>query len=204
MGGRGASAGTGTGGSNSGNSGNSEVEKALGKQGNPFSLNEAMAGANTKFATRQWEYTHNCQRCVWAVEARRRGYDVEAMPRTKDNEYAKSNEALPKSFVNVSTTPVQLDWHWGWVDRVSATEVKADMLKHGVGARGMLVMQNSKYGHVCNWEVTGPNKVVIYDGQSNRTHSMTDLKKRFFTFAVGRMDDKQFAPLIKDFVKPRT
>ena len=201
MGGRGASAGTG--GGNSTNNSGDVVEKALGKRGEPMSIAEAMAGANEKWSTRQYEYTHNCQRCVWAVEARRRGYDVEAMPRTQDNDYAYPDEKLPKSYLNVGTTPVKLDWHWGWLGGVTATELKADMFKHGVGSRGMLVMQNNKWGHVCNWEVVGPNKVVIYDGQVNKVTSISELKKRFFTFAVGRMDDKQFAPLVKDFVKPR-
>ena len=199
MGGRGASAGTG--GGNKG--GNNAVDKALGKQGKPYSVEEAMLGANEKFKTGLPEFRKNCQRCVWAVEARRRGFDVEAMPRTPDDEYAMPDESLPKSYLNVGTTPVNLDWHWGWRGSVTATELKDSMLQHGVGARGMLVMQNSRWGHVCNWEVTAPGKVVIYDGQVGRKTSITELKKRFFTFAVGRMDDKQFSPLIQDFVKPR-
>lgn len=36
---------------------------------------------NPKFSTRTFQYTENCQRCVAAYEARRRGYDVIAKPR---------------------------------------------------------------------------------------------------------------------------
>lgn len=45
-----------------------------------LSVIRAIQGTNPKFCTPALEYTENCQRCVTAYEARRRGYDVTASP----------------------------------------------------------------------------------------------------------------------------
>ena len=179
------------------------VSDALGPQGAPMTYQEAIAHANDMYITRSKAYTQNCQRCVWAVEARMRGYDVEALPRTSDDSYAKCDPNVPNSFLNVSKTPIQLESFGNYWQNATATEVKGAMLQHGVGARGMLVMNGYKSGHVLNWEVQGPKKVAIFDGQSNKTYTMTELKKYFVRFRVGRIDNVEFTPLIKDYVKPR-
>lgn len=56
----------------------------LGGQGTPLSIADALKGANPKFA-RGTQYAVNCQRCVQTYELRRRGYDVEALPKPKKN-----------------------------------------------------------------------------------------------------------------------
>ena len=45
---------------------------------------EDLKNTNPKYSTGQEEYCKNCQRCVNTYEARRRGYDVEALPRILD------------------------------------------------------------------------------------------------------------------------
>lgn len=56
----------------------------LGGQGTPLSMADALKGANPKFA-RGTQYAVNCQRCVQTYELRRRGYDVETLPKPKKN-----------------------------------------------------------------------------------------------------------------------
>lgn len=49
-----------------------------------LSIIQAIQGTNPGFSTHDFAYTENCQRCVAAYEARRRGYDVIAKPRLSD------------------------------------------------------------------------------------------------------------------------
>lgn len=56
----------------------------LGGQSTPLNIADALKGANPKFA-RGTQYAVNCQRCVQTYELRRRGYDVEALPKPKKN-----------------------------------------------------------------------------------------------------------------------
>ena len=197
---------------NKGNNGNTPrpqtVEDYLGPKGDPKSLDDVMTAANPHWlesaTNKDGLYTHNCQRCIWAVELMRRGYDVEAMPRTADNTYAILDPALPHSFVNVGDPPLQFSAAIGniWY-KAKATDVKAEILKHPDGSRGALVMHGYKKGHVCNWEIV-KGKVVIYDGQVGKKHTLTDLMKRgWSSFKVARMDNVAVTDLAKDFVKRR-
>lgn len=55
----------------------------LGPRGKAKTIEEALAGANPHYAEgREWQ--QNCQRCIYAYEMQRRGYDVEALPRIFD------------------------------------------------------------------------------------------------------------------------
>lgn len=56
----------------------------LGGQGTPMSITDALKGANPNYASGT-QYGVNCQRCVQTYELRRRGYDVEALPKPKKN-----------------------------------------------------------------------------------------------------------------------
>lgn len=55
----------------------------LGKRGKPKTMAEAMAGTNPHFSEGE-EWQRNCQRCIYAYEMQRRGYEVEAKPRILD------------------------------------------------------------------------------------------------------------------------
>nr|DAM62204.1 MAG TPA: minor capsid protein [Caudoviricetes sp.] len=56
----------------------------LGGQGTPMNITDALKGANHNYASGT-QYGVNCQRCVQTYELRRRGYDVEALPKPKKN-----------------------------------------------------------------------------------------------------------------------
>lgn len=184
------------------------LEEYLGPQGSAKTLDDAMHDANPHFmeSLRNHDpaYTHNCQRCIWAVELQRRGYDVEAMPRTSDDTYARANPSFAHSFSNVGDPP--LDWSnpiGGLWWKPKAADVKNEILKYPDGARGALIMHSSRSGHVCNWEIV-KGKVVIYDGQVDQKHSLTDLLRRgYSSFMVARMDNTGISDLAKDFVKRR-
>ena len=184
------------------------LEDYLGQAGTPLDLDTAMKRANPNYQTSKangdGKYTKNCQRCVWAVELLRRGYDVEAMPRTADNDYASLDENKPHSFVNGGDPPLNFT---GWIGNywypAKATDVKNEILKNPDGSRGALVMMAPGRGHVCNWEIV-KGKVVIYDGQVNQKRTMTDILGRGWkTFQVARMDNVAITDLAKDLVKRR-
>lgn len=51
----------------------------LGPRGKQKTVDEALAGSNPHYREgREWQ--QNCQRCIYAYEMQRRGYDVEALP----------------------------------------------------------------------------------------------------------------------------
>lgn len=55
----------------------------LGPRGKQKTVDEALAGSNPHYREgREWQ--QNCQRCIYAYEMQRRGYDVEALPRIFD------------------------------------------------------------------------------------------------------------------------
>ena len=180
------------------------VEQYLGPKGTPKTLAETLTLANPNFSTGLNEWTRNCQRCIWAVELLRRGYDVEAMPKTPDRDYCIADETNPKSFVNVSTTPVDLHHMDNFFHPLSAARFQSEITsKNPEGARGMLIIHRSRGGHACNWEIVN-GKVVIYDGQTGEKRSLTYFKKKgALSFEWGRMDDKDIAPLVQEFVKKR-
>lgn len=191
-----------------------DMEQILGPKGQPQAMADIVSEANPGIyaalldperdtrGSWAWSMTHNCQRCVWAVEGLARGYNVKALPRTLDDDYAKPNKNIPKSFLNVSTTPVELHTvGFPWVTP-GAREIQSDIISNNPeGARGMLVLYRANSGHVINWEIRN-GKVKFYDGQIGQETNITALKKGGAqAFAWGRMDDKEFAPLMRDFVE---
>ena len=58
-----------------------DLRATLGTQGRPMNMDKSLKGANPFYTGGdQGDYSNNCQRCVIAYEARRRGYDVIAQP----------------------------------------------------------------------------------------------------------------------------
>lgn len=208
-------------------------DKIFNHQGGPMGMNEAMAGANPHYMesvnnqlnghAEDVRYTHNCQRCVWAVEMRARGYDVEAMPRTADDDYASSDPKKARSWVNVAQGGLKMQDMNNYYDtgyfheRPSATDIKKNILQNVMGGqdgRAILEMTwnlrytkagwTSKGGHVLNVEVKN-GKIKLYDGQTGRTTSLTKLVKNGANyFRCGRTDNVKInEDLITDFVKSR-
>lgn len=105
MGGRGSSSGL------------SAKPKSLGRNGKARTIDEALAATNPNY-DKGLEWQQNCQRCVFAYEMERRGYDVEAMPRIFDG-----TDMLPYTYA-------QDGWsHMSWRVRVLSTYPPATLCK---------------------------------------------------------------------------
>ena len=136
--------------------------EALGTQGEPLSISEAVKKANPNYNSEYREYSENCQRCVTAYEARRRGYDVVAHATYEDDTmpmggnwldcYEGGREALK----NVG----------GANNKRVAKNIETEMLSYGNGARAIVRVrwQGLDSGHVFNVENQG-GKIIYSDAQ---------------------------------------
>ena len=188
------------------------LDEYLGPKGASGDIQDAIDNTNPHYAqsfkSKDGLYHKNCQRCVWAAELRRRGYDVEAKPRILNgpDQAVKFDPSVPGSFVNGAKGGLDFSGHsagsiW-W--KPKASEITS-MIKNDFpdGSRGMLVMTGPGRGHVCNWEIKN-GKLTIYDGQTHAKHSATELIKRGFSkFEAARMDNVELTDLVKNFVRPR-
>jgi SPP1 gp7 family putative phage head morphogenesis protein len=123
--------------------------------------------ANPNYTTLTYEYTNNCQRCVPAWEARRRGLDVEAMPMLSHTDNF--------TWTNPYHNPV--------VENGKLSDVTQSLLGWGDGARAEIrvTFDNLGNGHVFAAEnVNG--KVVYIDPQSGITG---DYVEEYFDRAIG-------------------
>lgn len=154
-----------------------------------------LAATNPKYNTGK-EYRVNCQRCVSAYEARRRGYDVEAKPAILNG---------------VDRMPYMFDKKEGWTSvydgikpincassRTAGVKTKVEqvMAGFGDGARAIVRVQwQQKYGgggHVFIAEQVNGSTIFI-DPQPNKTDvgyyfSMAKTKETY----VLRIDDLEF------------
>ena len=151
------------------------------------------------------EYTHNCQRCVNAYEARRRGYDVTAAARLPGNDdlavmMAKKGWANVYESGRESLVPVTSRTTEGVKAKVIET-VKS----MGSGARVIVRVQwkRSYSGHVFIAE-NHDGEVVFLDPQDETSDAGS-----YFSYAkvnqthLLRIDDKEFTDLIRKCVVPR-
>lgn len=81
---------------------------------------------NPNFATGQWEWRNNCQRCVPTYEMRRRGYDVQAKEKIKSNDDFAENH-WHEAFENIQ-------WTWK-LPGTGKRAIEKQMKAWGNGAR---------------------------------------------------------------------
>lgn len=109
---------------------------ALGPQGKSKSIDNATLNSNPNYSGQYSEYSENCQRCIVAYEARRRGYDVTAQPT-----------------FNGDTAP----YNGNWIDRFydgavsekvgantgikTVSNIESKMAQYGEGARAVVRVQ---------------------------------------------------------------
>lgn len=154
----------------------------LGVQGKTFSIEDSLKWANPKYV-RGTQYGVNCQRCVQAYELRRRGYDVEALPKPKkNNTIIWENECFVDSSGN---TP-------SFTFNQSEKAIRNALANAPDGSRHIIytAWKNSKSAHVFIAEKE--NGIIRYiDPQSN----MDDVEYYFSLakknkFGILRVDDK--------------
>lgn len=155
------------------------LEKALGKKGEPMSAMKASAGTNPHYSPAYDAYSSNCQRCVLAYEARRRGYDVTALP-------TYTGDLLPydEDYLRGLSDPETVD-----VGK-SKRKLEKEMRSYGNGARAIIGVSKGYDGHVFIAEnVNG--KIVYIDPQTNERYSGLSLRK-VSNATVTRIDDQEF------------
>lgn len=183
-----------------------------GNKGTESELTRALLVSNPNFnkpGTGE-KYTSNCQRCVWAYELQRRGYDVEALEyqgtkRLEDpmvfanNWTAVINNGINKFYNNI-------------VDGKTYKQEEQNILKtmygYGVGARAIIRVgwKGTNSGHVFIAEQTSENKTIFIDPQSNRMLNITNTLKeaRRGDTVILRTDNENINnDYLKYFVKER-
>lgn len=116
---------------------------------------DAIKATNPQFWTHDPAFTENCQRCVSAYEARRRGYDVIAKPRTLGGidrlPYMDSEKGWPAVYQNyklescAASTPEQ-----------AKGKVETLMKAYGDGSRAIVKV---------NWRLRYKGHVFIAENQ---------------------------------------
>lgn len=158
---------------------------------------EDQAETNPYYYTKYYEYTNNCAYCTAAYDLRQRGYDVEAAA----IDYTTANYAdTIASWYDGAEIETAVDMAYkpgneayledGVLDYKEATEcLEKDLLKHGDGARGHLLLYwNNGGGHDVIWEVED-GEVVIRDCQTNETLEPYDYISLCRDFSYIRTDN---------------
>jgi hypothetical protein len=195
------------------------------KDANPNRDNYLSATSSRELNRLYDQYHKNCQRACYATDLRLAGYDVEALPRTKDNDYALADATLPKSFLNVYDGAAKNFVPVGG-DSVSDIVTQLKTLLPQSGARA--IVHNywaTGGGHAWNIIRSG-NNIWAIDGQTNKVFDVANYIKESTnyssmfgsTYAVsgkhcinvlvtnrGGGSNDIYTPtgLLKDFVKKR-
>jgi hypothetical protein len=172
-------------------------------------LDDAKA-TNPRYDKNSYEYGQNCSHCVTAYEARRRGYDVTALPLADDDKYARGNGyTLP--YAKGNRTPTRL-----WVEKgytlsnfdqfttKQCVEAVEEMMNgYGNGARAIIsgFWKEDNLGHVFVAENVG-GKVQFYDPQNAKMDCRSYFDKLSpKSLDLFRVDDLPFSSEIKGVLK---
>lgn len=189
------------------------LKAALGTKGRPMGVYAAAEGANPYFdSTGTYrEFTENCQRCVVAYEARRRGYKVVAQPT-----YEGDRQGAP-AYVNPNTGVRNSYWMGSFrnarpqkVGKATAKATRdateAKMREFGNGSRGILQVQwKDSYGgggHVLNVE-NRRGRISYVDAQSGTRYKPSELFGAIKTGStqLTRTDNLRFSERAKNAVE---
>lgn len=155
------------------------LAEALGPQGKTMSISAASKGTNPHYSQSYDAYSSNCQRCVLTYEARRRGYDVTALP-------TYSGDLLPSAgdYLKALSNPKVVD-----VGK-STKKLEAQMQQYGSGSRAIVRVARGGNGHVFIVEnVRG--RMTYVDPQTNSRYSKLSLSHVSMASLV-RIDNQQF------------
>lgn len=141
----------------------STLSEALGVQGVPMSEADAWFDANPYFSEDYSEFSANCQRCVYAYEMRRRGYDVEALP-TYEGDMMPMGGNWQKAMNGMTVANVGRT-----TEKATIKSIEKQMADWGEGSRAIIRVKwaGGNSGHVFNLEQSN-GKLHVYDVQSNK------------------------------------
>ena len=179
--------------------------EGIGGRGDSIALEKAMKETNPSYYDRSqpdYKYHRNCQRVVYAYEAMRRGYNVEALPRPTagfDRMACGGWRDVMKNanWVNVGARGVDN----------AVKKLEDQMRAWGDGARAVVNVKWDTYsGHVFNVENVG-GKIVCVDAQPGRIIDLStylSAAQRSKT-QLCRVDNLEFDPkMIKRCAKERS
>lgn len=167
--------------------------EALGRKGQAMSSERATLGANPNYNPAYSEYSENCQRCVVAYEARRRGYDVVAHA-TYEGDTMGTGENWLNNFVGAKREYITATTKPGMQQGV-----ESQMSKWGNGSRAIVSVkwEGCSFGHVINVENKG-GKTIYRDAQTGKKYE----GKNFFSKVSGgsvtitRVDNLPFSDTV--------
>lgn len=161
------------------------LSEALGEKGAPMSAAKASAGTNPHYSPGYDAYSSNCQRCVVTYEARRRGYDVTALPTYR-------GDLLPygKDYLKTLSNPKTVD------TGKSVRKVESEMRSYGNGSRAIIAVSKGRKGHVFIAENSN-GKIRYIDPQVNKSYGKLDLSN-VSRSSVTRIDNQQFTDYAKN------
>ena len=142
-------------------------------------------------------YTHNCQRCVWVYELRRRGYDVVARPKN-----TRSAKGDPVDELN-EIRSVVVGGNWVRIPSEDRYSFIRSTLANAGASRWIVHGKTEKGGHVFIVELLPPylfgsGTIVWIEPQQNRRVNSDYLHGfRRTGMRMMRVDDKDFTYLIK-------
>lgn len=164
--------------------------EALGAKGKAMNPEKATIGANPNYNPAYSEYSENCQRCVVAYEARRRGYDVVAQPTYKGDTMPYGDNYL-KNFVGAKSENVSSRTTQGVL-----SNVQKKMSGYGDGSRSIIEVKwkGGSYGHVFNCEQKG-GKTIFRDAQTGHSYKPENVFKKVKPGSVKltRVDNLDFS-----------
>lgn len=138
----------------------------------------AMSRTNPNFDVDS-TYKQNCQRCVWAYELQRRGYDVEALPTFQGDDLPRNGnwQMLDKNYHTNYKNRKYVGQQYGQTNSVKTeiTNINEAMADWGEGSRAIcrVVWKGGRSGHVFNVENIG-GTVRAFDGQTGKEIKLRD------------------------------
>lgn len=174
-------------------------------KGNPMTIQTAAAGTNPNYKLRIKEWTHNCQRCVSAFEARVRGYDVEALPRILNGTDLLPYMDTKTGWLSVYENPVVTSVHKA-TGAACKTAIEQQMADWGDDTRAIVrVRWKTGGGHVFI-AVQQNGATVFLDPQSNNMdcgkYFSAGMIKPGWTELI-RVDNLNFTDRIELCAKPK-
>lgn len=178
------------------------MREALGTKGKSLSIADAVMGANPYYSGSYREFSENCQRCVVAYEARRRGYNVTAQPTFSGDvipTVVHGNGRWQGAFKNAK----RLDVSGKNIESVTS-KINAKMKDFGNGSRAVVAVQWKKGGgHVINIE-NRSGKVYYVDAQVGQKYTSSNFFKNvnLSSVALVRTDNLNFSSRIEKMIEP--
>lgn len=180
------------------------LDDAIGTQSSPQSMVNAYWNVNPYYSDNYREFSENCQRCVFAYELNRRGYDVEALP-------TYENDTMPTGGWRQALSNMSGDSVGRSTVNATIRQMERQMAQYGDGSRAIVALQwggKGNGGHVFNVEYKDGH-LYAFEPQNNRSLTGRALLKdylhytRLNTVELYRTDDKDITDNMRYMVKKR-